>query len=468
VARTIGVGQMLETTRNVVGYLRSRGRHLHLEGRFDGDRRFRNWSRVIEAEPSAVLRPTGEDELVAAIATAPRLRVVGAGHSFNAGFAGEAMLSLDHHAGIVEVDRAAMTVRARGGTRIRDLSAALAAEGLALAALPSHDAQSAGGILSTDVHGTGRDVGFVSSQVRGLSVVDGTGAVHDVGPHDDLFRAAIGGIGAVGVISEVTFAVVDAFRVAQESTMEPLGKTLERLPELLAAHEHLSLYAFPFGDRCQVNTWGPTTERASRIGPAREAVHLCVDAIAASVLGDVATASGALAPATWVATRARRQRRLVLASYQGFNRSVYHQHQELEIAVDAADAVPALERVAALFRSGYRDRRAGRHPFTVIELRFTPAGHDATLIGPGRGRATCWVDLLTNEVAGFERYFAAAEAALLEMGGRPHLGKWLGKVGPEHLDAAHGDHFRRFLALRDRHDPDRRFANPLTEQLFGP
>jgi FAD/FMN-containing dehydrogenase len=83
-------------------------------------------------------------------------------------------------------------------------------EGLAFRALPSHDAQSIAGILSTDVHGTGnvfgttgKEWGFVSQSVVGLKLIDGKGEVHECEPSDDLFKAAIGGVGAVGIISEV-------------------------------------------------------------------------------------------------------------------------------------------------------------------------------------------------------------------------------------------------------------------------
>ena len=94
--------------------------------------------------------------------------------------------------------------------------------GWAFAALPSHDAQSIGGILSTDVHGTGRDWGFVSEAVARLKLIDANGTVHTCEPKDDLFRAAIGGIGAVGVISEVTVQAVPKFNVRTEiRTVEP-------------------------------------------------------------------------------------------------------------------------------------------------------------------------------------------------------------------------------------------------------
>ena len=76
-------------------------------------------------------------------------------------------------------------------------------EGLAFAGQPSQDAQSIAGILSTDVHGTGKNWGFVSESIVKLKLLDGKGEIFECGPTDDLFRAAIGGVGAVGIILEV-------------------------------------------------------------------------------------------------------------------------------------------------------------------------------------------------------------------------------------------------------------------------
>ena len=119
-------------------------------------------------------------------------------------------MSLDDYSGLIWKDLDKKQIAVKGGTRVRDVIALLFDEGLAFSALPSHDAQSMAGILSTDVHGTGREWGFVSESVVRLKLVDGKGEVHECGPADDLFEAAIGGVGAVGVISEVVVQVSSA------------------------------------------------------------------------------------------------------------------------------------------------------------------------------------------------------------------------------------------------------------------
>jgi len=173
-------------------------------------------------QPSRFIQPTTEEEIVALVKNSKGIRTFGSGHSFNGGvLADDTLVSLDRYSGVLWKDPEKKQMAVKGGTRVRDIVSELLAEGLAFAAQPSHDAQSIAGILSTDVHGTGRDWGFVSQSVVRLKVVDGQGQIIECEPGDDLFKVAIGGIGAVGIITEV---VVQA---ATEIT-KPLSRILNR------------------------------------------------------------------------------------------------------------------------------------------------------------------------------------------------------------------------------------------------
>jgi len=72
-------------------------------------------------------------------------------------------------------------------------------------------------------------------------------------------------------------------------------------------------------------------------------------------------------------------------------------------------------------------------PYTILEVRFTPAGHERTLIGAGRDPRSVWLDLLCNDSHGFERYYAAAKNLMREIGARPHLGKFCQSIGSRDL-----------------------------------
>ena len=89
------------------------------------------------------------------------------------------------------------------------------------------------------------------------------------------------------------------------------------------------------------------------------------------------------------------------------------------------------------------------------------------MIGAGRERRSTWIDLVCNDSAGFEKYYAAAEAELKKNGARPHLGKYCESIDKSDLERLHQEHFVKFRKLVEQHDPEGKFANDFTRRLFG-
>jgi FAD/FMN-containing dehydrogenase len=453
----------LLTTLNIVLNAVTFERYVWLEGRVQRGV-FMNWARRFRYTPGKFARPTTEGEIVELIRNSKSLRVFGSGHSFNAGIVSDdTLVSLDDYSGLLWIDRDKKQMAVKGGTRVRDVVQMLFDEGLAFHALPSHDAQSIAGILSTDVHGTGRDWGFVSQSVVRLKLIDGKGDTHECQPSDDLFRAAIGGIGAVGVISEVVIQGVERFNVEQRVQTANVRFVERNLDRLLRENDHLSLYLFPFSDVCQLNTWNRTARRHSLLGDFREFVNISIDALMAGWVGNFAAYTGWLRAFSSLAYAARLGSHLVLESNRAFNRTIYHLHQELEFTVPYQDTFEACRRFIRLYEEMYP---LGL-PYALFEVRFTPEGHDRTLIGAGRDRRCTWIDLVCNDARGFERYYAAAEELIKEIGARPHLGKFCESLARADLARLHQDNFTNFLDLVEKHDPDRKFANEFTRRLFG-
>ena len=457
----------LHTTANIVVNAVTAGRTLWLEGRVRNGT-FRNWARGFRYRPARVVRPRTEDEIVARVKEARHVRCYGSGHSFNAGVVSDdVLLSLDEYSGPVAFDAARRELAVRGGTRVRDVVRLLAAEGLAFTALPSHDAQSIAAILATDVHGTGRDWGFVSSSVTRLKLVDGRGEVHQCEPDEELFRAAVGGVGAVGLITEVTVEAVSRFRVEQRTTMVDTAWVEQNLDRIVGGNDHASLYLFPFTDRCQLNTWNRTDRRPSRAGPLREWLSISLDALLSAWFGNLLAYTGQLRHARrWsrLAYFVKRGTNLVLDSPQAFNRSIYHLHQELEFTVPYEDTVEVSRRLLRLYEELYPTGL----PYTLLEVRFTPAGHERSLLGAGRTRRSAWMDLIANDSDGFATYYTAVEQLVRELGGRPHLGKYCHSLGADDLRRLYGEDFDRFQAVMAEHDPQGKFSNDFTRRLFGP
>ncbi len=453
----------LTTTLNIVLNALTLGNYLWLEGRVRNGF-FRNWLREFGFRPRRFVQPASEEEIVNLIKTSSSLRVFGAGHSFNAGVVvDDTLLSLDSYKGVIAKDPDKKQLTLKGGTRIREISRLLFAADLAFENLPSHDAQSIAGIISTDVHGTGRDWGFVSEEVISIKLIDGKGEVHVCKPTDDLFKAAIGGIGACGIITEVVAQAVDRFNIKQKIEMSTWSSVKENLEQLVKQHAHMSLYLFPFTDKCQINTWNPTTEKQSFLGPLREFLAISLDAFLAAWIGNLIAYAKLLPRLSDLSHGLKKGTDLVMESYQAFNRTIYHLHQELEFAVPFENTVDVCERFIKLYEEMYAKEKL---PYTLFEVRFTPAGHDRTLIGPGRERRSTWLDLLANDSRGFEKYFAAAEKLMREVDARPHPGKFNESFTKDDLMRLHGEHFVKFLDLVQEHDPERKFTNEFTRRMF--
>jgi hypothetical protein len=154
---------------------------------------------------------------------------------------------------------------------------------------------------------------------------------------------------------------------------------------------------------------------------------------------------------------------LVLESNKAFNRTIYHQHQELEFTVPFEDTFECCRSFINL----YKDLYPSGLPYVLIEVRFTPDKHDCTLIGAGRERRSTWIDLVCNDSRGYERFYAEAEKRMKKIGARPHLGKFCESFDKADMAKLHGDNFTKFVDLVEKHDPEGKFVNDFTRRLFG-
>lgn len=460
----------LATTLNVILNALSDRKYLWLEGRVKNGI-FHNWAHRFRYKPANYAMPSkgNEQAIIDLIGQSSSVRLFGAAHSFNEGIhSDQTLISLDNYSGIVpggeNMEKKQLTVYA--GTRVRDVIQLLLDRGWAFKGLPSHNAQSIGGILSTDVHGTGRDWGWVSEMVVGIRLIDGNGQAFNLKPEDELFRGAIGGIGALGIISEVTVQARERFNIEQQGVISDLDQVESELNQLIEDNEHMSLYVFPFTRLCQINKWNETQKPQSKLGAWREFFNISADALTTVWFGNLIAYTGTLKFFSGIIYRLKKNTDLVLESAEGFSRTIYPLHQELEFTIPYEETIQRIKRLLEIFEELWA-AEPRRLPYSFIEIRFTPGGHELSMIGPGRDRRSAWLDVICSDSHDFEIYYATVEVFLKEIGGRPHLGKYCETIDKAHLEKVYGDHFKRFLELRDVHDPERKFINPFTRRVFG-
>lgn len=429
--------------------------------------RWSNWAGNQRASATATAyRPSSVDEVVEAVritrTSGRRVKPVGSGHSFTAAArADDQWLDLTALTGPVRVDPDRRLVTVPAGMSLRALNELLASHRLALANLGDIDAQTVAGAISTGTHGTGAGHGCLATFVTGLTLVTGTGEVLSCSAdsHPEIFAAARVGLGALGVIVDVTLRCVDAFVLRADERPAPLAEVLAGLPELIGGNDHFEFYWFPYTDRVQVkiNNRVPVDDRPLP----RFRGWLDDDFLANSVFAG-ACRLGRVAPALVPAIHAVSARALTARSYTGRSDQVFCTPRRVRF-VEMEYALPRAALPEAL--AGLR-RVIGELPFRVlfpVEIRFTAP--DDIWLSHGYRRESAYVAI--HQYAGMpaEPYFRAFERVATELAGRPHWGK-LHYRDAESLRPAY-PRFADFLAVRDRLDPDRIFANSYTEQVLG-
>ncbi len=187
----------------------------------------------------------------------------------------------------------------------------------------------------------------------------------------------------------------------------------------------------------------------------------------AATFGDAMAHLGKLPPVAAQGMKMQSATNLVLRSHEAFSRSQYHLHQELEVAVPVERVWADLDATLAIYERMYDSDCL---PFLLVEVRFSPAGHDRSLLGAGVDRASAWLCLCLNQSGRVGDYFDAIETWMRADGheARTHLGKWCERLDATDLARMHGDRFEQFRRIRGWADPQGRFVNPFTERMFGP
>jgi L-gulonolactone oxidase len=228
---------------------------------------WRNWAGDQRCRPATVELPGSMQEISEAIARAThhdrRIRVAGAGHSFSdVALTDGSQLRLERLDRVLDINRSSGLVRVQAGITIRELSGRLAGEGLAMENLGDIDVQSIAGAISTATHGTGVRLHNISAQVVELMLVLADGSTLECSEDRDpeTFRAARVGLGALGVIAEVTLQCVPAFTLRGVDAPAALEETLERFEELALGNDHFEFFVFPHSRTALTRTNNRTEE----------------------------------------------------------------------------------------------------------------------------------------------------------------------------------------------------------------
>jgi L-gulono-1,4-lactone dehydrogenase len=432
-----------------------------------GAPRWRNWAGDERCVPVAVECPSSLDELAEVVGRAGehgvRVRVTGAGHSFSDICATDGvLLRLGHLARVIHVDRSSGLVRVQGGITIHALNRFLAQRGLALENLGDIDVQSIAGAISTATHGTGARLRNISSQVVALKLLLADGSTLECSAERDpeVFAAARVGLGALGVVVEVTLRCVPAFVLRGVDRPAPLDETLERFEELAVDNDHFEFFVFPHTQTALTRTNNRTDQLARPRGALSAWAN---DVLLTNHAFGAFCALGRMVPAqipriNRLLTRLAGGSTRVDRSDRIFASPRLVRFTEMEYSLPRERTPEAVRRVLRLVQD-----EGFAVPFPV-EVRTVAA--DDAFLSTAHGRDSGFVAVHMYRGMEWRPYFRAVEAVMDELGGRPHWGK-------RHFQTAatlreRYPEWDRFQAVRARLDPQGRFANEWTDRILGP
>ncbi len=427
---------------------------------------WRNWAGNVTARPAREVTPASAEEVAEAVRTAAedglQVKTAGTGHSFTAIAATDGLLIRpDLLTGIRRIDRTAMTVTVESGTPLKRLNAVLAREGLSLTNMGDIMVQTVAGATSTGTHGTGRESASIAAQITELELVTADGSLLTCSKKEnpDVFAAARIGLGALGVVTAITFAVEPVFLLTAREEPMTFDRVTSEFDALHAENEHFEFYWFPHTGNCNTKRNNRSSGPAAPPGAISGWIE---DELLSNGLFQVVSSLGRAVPATIptiarISSRALSARTYTDIPYKVFTSPRRVRFVEMEYALPREAAVGALREVKAMIE---------RSPLKVsfpVEVRTAPA--DDITLSTASARESAYIAVHLYRGTPHQAYFTAVERIMTAHGGRPHWGKVHTRDAEYFADVY--PRFGEFTALRDRLDPDRRFGNAYLRRVLG-
>lgn len=429
-------------------------------------RPWRNWGRSESATPQFVSRAASVDDVVETVRFAHErgitIRPIGAGHSFT-GIAATEGVQLDVSAvdGLLAVDGTLVTIGA--GTNLYQLPALLEPYGLALENMGDINVQTVAGATSTGTHGTGAQFGGIATQIRAATLVTAAGDTLHASETEnaELLPAVKLGLGALGVLVSVQLECVPAFVLHAVERPESAQTVLAEWEQRIAEHDHFEFYSWPHAElvSTKTNTRLPVDAPRKPLGPAQAWFdnQFMANTVFKASLEMLRLMPGMIPPMNRLSVKLEADREFSDYSWNVFSTTRTTRFREMEYALP-------VERIPAAL-TAIHDLIAAKGWRVSFPIEVRASAPDDLWLSTATGRPTGYIAVHRFWKDDPTEYFREVEAIMRDHEGRPHWGKMHNRTADD-LRPVY-PHFDDFLAVRDRLDPNRLFANPYLTRVLG-
>ena len=413
-----------------------------------------NWAGNIVFGAPDFYCPSTVSGLQLRVARARRIRVLGAGHSFNdMADSPQAQVSVAGLAPEVTVDSAARVARVAAGLSHAELAPRLDASGFALRNLASLPQISVAGAAATATHGSGAANQNLAAAVAGLTLVTADGDLVELRRGDDGFDGAVVHLGALGVVVSLILDLVPSFDVRQRIYENQSLETLDgHFTDLMAGGYSVSMFTDWRAPRL-TQLW--IKQRADVPDPPAVARAPWFTATPAPAARNPVPGASPDACTEQLGVPGRWYDRL--PHFRAESRPSAGDELQSEYLLPVAHAVPALRALNQI-----RDRIAP--VLQICEIRVI-AADQLWLSSSWRQDSVAFHFTWIAAIGPVLPVVTLVERQLAPFGPRPHWGK-IFTAAPEDLRARY-ERLPDFLALMRRLDPAGKFRNSYTDRYLG-
>jgi len=414
-----------------------------------------NWSGFQQAHPQHILHPENVLELQHIVQSHPKIRVVGAGHSFTPLVCTDATLvSLNQISGMASSDIGHSRCSLYAGTRLYNLDQYLEPINQALMNQGDIDQQSLAGAVSTGTHGTGADLHCISAYVEDFELLTASGEILNCSrtENSEIFAAGRVSLGSLGILTKITMQNRPRFKLKEHIQLCTVADMMQFIQRWKHQHRHIECFVFSHAEKLMLKTLDETDEE---LQPRKESypsedtlLTVCSELIknvpslnpyVQKLLGTFVKPTTAVDWSSKIFPTVRNTK---------FN--------EMEYQIPVDDGLDCLEEVLATLR---------QHKvatFFPLEFRFVKG--DDIWISPFYQQDSISISVHQYYKQDPRLIFDIVEPIFQKYKGRPHWGK-MHSMKASQLRSLYPK-WDDFLRLRQQLDPERKFLNPYLEQLF--
>jgi len=382
------------------------------------------------------------------------------------------MISLERFCRILNIERDSGRVKVESGITLGILNERLNEVGLALPNLPSISQLSVAGAISTGSHGTGIAFGILSTHVVELELItsSGTELTCSRKENTDVFLAALCSLGALGVISTVTFQCEHSFHLDAVRFPLPIESVLGDINKIVSAAEHVKIWWFPHTEKCIVwqanRARHPHTSTSSTVH-LRKKLHEIADTVVGYYSVDMTYQLSHYNPRV-VPYLNRLYRRLLFnssraefdLSYKVFCMDNLVQQYIHSCSIPLHNVHKAIHSIKKMLL----EKKYTLH----FPVQITFVSGDDIWLSPAYGGDRAFISLVMYKPAERDTHskcFSEFEQKMSSLGGRPHWGlfkEWdLSKCKSIYPK------FDDFVKMREKLDPQKLFNNQYLQRIFG-